>query len=527
MTVARRSLLAGATAALAAPHIARAAGASTLRFVPQADLSGMDPIITTRQVVRNAGFLVWDMLYGIDANFEPQPQMCEGHEVSTDGKAWDFRLRPGLMFHDGEPVRAADAVASIKRWMARDVMAGRLRPCVDALDAVDDRSFRLRLNKPFPKLLYAFGKSTTVVLFVMPERLAASDPYKTITEFVGSGPMRFKRDEWVVGASAAFERFAGYQPRSEPAAWLAGSKRMLLDRIEWTTMPDSATAAAALQSGEIDWWENPISDLAPILKRTKGVQLDIADPLGNVAICRPNCLLPPTSSRLVRQAMQLVIDQEDVMRAVVGDDQALWRRMPSVFTPGTSYYTEQGSGRLMGPRRPDEAKRLLQAAGYNGERIAIPVAADVPTVKMQGDVISEALKGIGLNVDYQSVDWGMQSARSASKSPVDKGGWSIYLTWVAGAECANPAGHKFVDSSGATALFGWPDAPEIQAPLADWFNATSLADEKAAAIRANVAAMDYVPFIPTGFFLGYTAWRHGLEGIAKSPFPSFWGVSKA
>ncbi len=527
MDATRRTILAGAAAALATPYVARAASANALRFVPQADLSGMDPIITTRQVVRNAGFLVWDMLYGIDADFEPQPQMCEGHQTSADGKTWDFRLRTGLKFHDGSPVRAADAVASIKRWMVRDVMAGRLKTCLDAIETVNDRDFRLRLNKPFPKLLYAFGKSTTVVLFVMPEHIAATDPFKSITEYVGSGPMRFMTKEWEIGAKAAFERFTDYQPRSEPGNWLAGGKRMLLDRIEWTTMPDPATASAALQNGEIDWWEQPISDLVPMLKRTRGVQLDIADPLGNVAMCRPNCLIGPTSQKLLRQAMQLVVDQSDIMRALMGDDTTLWKPMPSMFTPGSQYYTEQGSDRLLGKRRPDEAKRLLQQAGYNGEKIVMPVAADVPIVKTQGDVLAEAFKSAGLNVDYQAIDWGLQASRTVSKSPPDKGGWSVYLTWIAGAEAANPAGHKFLDCSGATASSGWPDSPEVQKDLAAWFNATTAADEKAAATQANVAAMDYVPFIPTGFFLNYTAWRNTIKGITKSPFPAFWGVSKA
>ena len=142
-------------------------------------------------------------------------------------------------------------------------------------------------------------------------------------------------------------------------------------------------------------------------------------------------------------------------------------------------------------------------------------------------MIAEALKSAGMNVDYQAVDWGAQSTRAVSRAPTDKGGWSIYLTWLAGAECANPAGHKMLDCSGSTASMGWPDAPEVQKGLADWFDATTDAGEKSAAVRTNVAAMDYVPFIPTGFFLGYTAWRKNVTGIAKSPFPCFWGVSKA
>ena len=519
MQIRRRALLA---TALAAPNLARAAGSRTLRFVPQADLSGMDPVVTTRQVVRNGGFLVWDMLYGIDANFEPQPQMCEGHEVTDDGRTWIFRLRPGLRFHDGEPVRAADAVASIRRWLPRDVLATRLAACLDAIEVIDDRSFRLRLSKPFPKLLYAFGKSTTVVLFVMPERIATSDPYKPISEIVGSGPMRFRKDQWVVGASAAFELFDGYQPRPEPASWLAGGKRIGFDRIEWVTMPDPATAAAALQSGEIDWWENPIADLAPMLKQANGVRLDIADPLGNVGVVRPNCTLSPSSNKLFRQAIQLVLDQEDMMRAVVGEDTTMWRTMPSVFTPGSRYFTTDGSERLVGKRRPDEAKRLLQQAGYNGERIAMPVAADVPVVKAEGDILADALHGIGVNVDYQAVDWGQQASRITSKT-----GWNIYLTWVAGAECANPAGHKMLDSVGSAGSAGWPDSPEVQAALGRWFDATTPEAEMAAATAANRAGMDYAPFVPAGFFLNYTAWRSNVHGIAKAPFPQFWGVSKS
>ena len=114
----------------------------------------------------------------------------------------------------------------------------------------------------------------------MPERIAKTDPFQQITEYVGSGPMKFARSEWVPGAKAVFEKFGDYQPRNEPHSWLAGGKKMSLDRIEWVIMPDPATAAAALQNGEIDWWETPIPDLVPVLKKNKNIQVDIADPLG-------------------------------------------------------------------------------------------------------------------------------------------------------------------------------------------------------------------------------------------------------
>ncbi|RYJ01011.1 MAG: ABC transporter substrate-binding protein, partial [Acetobacteraceae bacterium] len=275
----RRHLLA-TTGLLAAPRLAMAQAARVLRFVPQADLSGMDPVVTTRQVVRNGALLVWDMLYGIGADFVPRPQMVEGHRLSADAKTWDFTLRAGLRFHDGEPVLSRDVVASIARWMPQDVMGRKLQAALAAVEVVDDRRFRVRLNRPFPKLLQAFGKVTTLALVIMPERIARTEASRNITEFIGSGPMVFRRDEWNAGARAAFERFPGYLPREEAPDWLAGGKRMLLDRIEWITMPDPSTAAAALRRGEVDWWEQPIPDLAPMLRAARDVRIDIADPLG-------------------------------------------------------------------------------------------------------------------------------------------------------------------------------------------------------------------------------------------------------
>src|SRR5215470_12242364 len=252
----RRTFLksaAGATATigLATPAISQRAAARTLRLVPIADLANFDPVRNTSYTARHAGILVWDMLYGMDATLQVQRQMVEAEEVSPDGLTWTFRLRPGLKFHDGEPVLARDVVASLGRWSARDQMGLLIRSIQEDLTAVDDRTVKWVLKKPFPKMLLALGKVSTQIAFIMPERVAKTDPFKQITEYVGSGPMRFVPGDWVPGAKAAFERFADYVPRSEPGSWLAGGKRMLAERVEWVVMPDPATAAAALQSGEI------------------------------------------------------------------------------------------------------------------------------------------------------------------------------------------------------------------------------------------------------------------------------------
>jgi peptide/nickel transport system substrate-binding protein len=531
----RRTLLkstagAGALAALGkfpAPALAQGAAARTLRFVPQANLANFDPIWGTQYVVRNAAAMVWDTLYGFDDKLQPQRQMVESEDVSADGLTWTFRLRPGLKFHDGEPVLAKDAVASLARWAVRDPMGQMLIDRQQELTAVDDRTFKWVLKKPYPKILLALGKNNTPVAFIMPERIAKTDPFKQISEYVGSGPMRFVKDEWVPGAKAVFAKYSDYVPRQEPASWLAGGKQILVDRVEWVVMPDAATASAALQSGEIDWWENPISDLVPVLRQNPNVLVDIADPLGNIGSFRMNHLYPPFNDVRARRAILMAMSQEDYMRAIVGDDTNLWKPLPGFFTPGTPLYTEEGGEILKGPRDFDAAKKLLAASGYAGEPVTCLVAQDQSITKAQGDVTADLLKRLGMNVDFAAIDWGTVGARRAQKTPPGQGGWQMFHTWHAGADCISPAPYNPIRANGDKAWWGWPNIPEVETEIAVWFDAKTLDEEKAAIKRVNKAALDNVVFAPTGFFLAYQAWRKNVSGIVKGPLPFFWGVAKS
>jgi len=511
---------------LARPAIAQRAAGRTLRFVPQADLANFDPIWGTQYVVRNGSALVWDTLYGFDENLQPRRQMVESEEVSPDGLTWTFRLRGGLKFHDGERVLAKDAIASLARWSARDTLGLMIKTIQDELVAVDDRTFRWVLKKPFPKMLLALGKNSTPVCFVMPARIAATDPFKQINEYVGSGPMRFVRNEWVPGARAVFEKFSDYVPRQEPGSWLAGGKVMHFDRIEWIVMPDAATASAALQNAEVDWWESPVTDLVPLLRRNRNIAVDVADPLGNIGVFRMNHLYPPFNDVRARRAVLTAMSQEDYMRALVGDDPALWKPLPGFFTPGTPLYTEEGGEILKGRRDFDAAKKLLAQSGYAGEPVTCLIAQDQPITKPQGDITVDLLKRLGMNVDFVATDWGTVGARRAVKTPPGQGGWQMFHTWYAGADCINPTQFG-IRANGDKAWFGWPDIPEVETQVAAWFEAKTLEEERVAVRRLNKAALDNVVQAPTGFFLQYQAWRKNVAGIVKGPLPFFWGVSKA
>jgi peptide/nickel transport system substrate-binding protein len=445
--------------------------------------------------------------------------------VSSDGLIWTLRLRPGLRFHDGDPVLAKDVVASLNRWAAREQMGLMIRSIQDKLTAVDDRTFQWTLRKPYPKMLFALGKGNAPVCFIMPERIAATDPFKQIKEYVGSGPMRFVRDEWVPGAKAVFERFTDYQPRQENASWLAGGKKMMVDRIEWIVMPEPTTAFEALQTGEVDWWELPTADHVPLLQKNRDLMVDIADPLGNVAALRINHLHPPFSDVRARRALLTVLSQEDYMRAIINDD-SLWKPMRGYFTPGTPLFNEEGGEILRGPRDFDAGKRLLAESGYAGQPVTLLVAQDVSFVKSWGEITASVLKRLGMNVDYAALDWGTVTARRTQKAPPSQGGWNLYQTWFAGADCATPATHKYLRANGDNASYGWPNSPEIEAEIADWFDAPNLGEEQTIARRLNKSALDHVVYAPTGFYLSHQAWRKNVTGVVNGPLPFFWGVAK-
>src|SRR6266403_1290629 len=404
--------------------------------------------------------------------------MVESEEVSDDGLVWTFRLRPGLKFHDGEPVLSKDVVASLARWSARDPMGLMLKAIQNELTTVDDKTFRWSLKQPYPKMMLALAKNNAPCSFIMPERLAQTDPF------------------------------------------------MQIDRIEWVVIPDPATAAAALQNGEVDWWENPISDLVPSLKKNRNIGVDIADPLGNIGSFRMNHLHPPFNEVKARRAVLMALSQEDYMRAVVGDDTALWKPLPGFFTPDTPLYTEEGGEILKGKRDFDAAKKLLAESGYAGQPVTCVVAQDQPVTKAQGDVTADLLKRLGMNVDFVATDWGTVGSRRAQKTPPGQGGWQVFHTWHAGADCVNPAVYNAIRGNGDKAWFGWPTSAGVEKEVLAWFEAKNLDEEKAAVNRLNRAALEDVVYAPTGFFLGYTAWRKNIAGIAKGPLPFFWGVSK-
>ena len=333
-----------AAAMLATPHVARAQRERTLRFVPGGDLTLLDPVFTPLRGTHNHAYLVFDTLYGLDETLTAQPQMVEGHNVESDGTNWTLWLREGLMFHDGTPVLARDAVASIRRFGVRDPFGQALMAVTNELSAPDDRSLQFRLTKPFPHLPAALAGSSVFTPCIMPERLANTEPSRQVTEMVGSGPYRFLPAEFNAGARSVYERFAAYLPRSGGTlSYSAGPKVTHFDRVEWQSVGDAATAVAALLHGEVDWLDYVSTDQVPLVARNADVMVEVRDVLGSIPIMRFNHLYPPFDNPAIRRALVGAVDQIDVMNAVAGSDRASWHDQMVCSVPALPWRTRLGS----------------------------------------------------------------------------------------------------------------------------------------------------------------------------------------
>ncbi|MBO1077718.1 ABC transporter substrate-binding protein [Roseomonas haemaphysalidis] len=524
----RRSLLMTAAASgamLSMPSLVAAQGQRVLKFIPQADLAVLDPVWTTAYVTRNHAYMVFDTLFGMDANLRPVPQMAEGAAAEDGGKLWRITLRPGLRFHDGQPVLARDCVASIRRWAKRDAFGQALMAATDELSAADDRTVVFRMKAPFPLLPNALGKAPSLMCAIMPERLAQTDAFTQVTEMVGSGPFRFKADERVAGARVVYEKFADYKPREGGTpGWTGGPKVVHFDRVEWNVVPDPATAAGALQSGEADWWEFPLHDLLPMLRRGRNVKVEITDPTGLIPTMRMNTLSKPFDNPAIRRALLGAIVQDDFMQAQVGDNPDLYRTGVGVFCPGTPMASDTGMATLTGPRDLDKVRKAIQDAGYKGEKVVMLAGQDVPNVKNACDVAADMMQKVGLNVEYQAVDWGTVIQRRSSKEPTDKGGWSCYCSSWAGMDQLDPAGHLMLRGNGS--FFGWPQSERLETLRDQWFAAPDLAAQKKVAEDIQRQALEVdAPYLPFGQYIQPTAYRSDLQGILPG-FATFWNVRR-
>jgi peptide/nickel transport system substrate-binding protein len=516
-------ILLAAVAALAASALG-ARAETTLRAVMHSDLKIVDPIWTTAYISRNHGYMVYDTLFAMDEQGEIKPQMVDRYEVSADKLLYTFTLRDGLLWHDGTPVTAEDCIASIRRWAARDTLGQKVMSFVAAMNAQGPSAFTIKLKEPTGLLIFALGKPSSNVPFMMPKRVAATDPNAQISDFTGSGPFVFKRDEWKPGDKAVYVKFDKYKPRAEPPSGLAGGKVAKVDRVEWIAMSDQQQIVNALLAGEIDYVEAPSHDLLPLLTEDPNVHLVDYNPLGNQYAFRLNHLQKPFDNPKARQALFYAFNQKDFLDATIGNP-SYYKVCKAMFVCGTPLASDKGMDGLL-ESNFTKAKALLKEAGYDGSPIVLLHSTDLQVLTNLAPVAKQLMEKAGFNVDMQSMDWQTVVARRVKKEPANAGGWHAMLTSWVSADILNPVMASFVNAGCDQANFGWPCDAQMEKLRDDFARAPDLAAQKQVADAVQLREREVVTHIWLGQWYQPIAARKSITGILTAPAPVFWNVEK-
>lgn len=515
-----RSLRFAIPVALAAALLGGAHAQTTVRAVMHSDLKIVDPVWTTAYITRNHGYMIYDTLLAVDAKGNVQPQMLEKYELSADKLVYTMTLRDGLLWHDGQPVTAEDCVASIKRWAGRDPTGQLMTAVLKDIAVVNAKTFRIMLKEPSGTVVLGLSQPTGTA-FMMPKRVAATSATEQISDFTGSGPFVFKKDEWKPGSKAVYVKFPQYKPRREPASGLAGGKVVKVDRVEWLAIADQQTAVSALLAGEVDLIEQPSHDLLPMLKDEKDVHFADWSSLGNQYVFRFNSLTKPFNNPKMKKALWYALNQEDFLKAVIGDPR-YYKVCKSMYMCGTPLSTTKGMDGLLDSNFK-RAAELLKEAGYDGTPIVLLHSSDRHVYNNLAPVAKSLMEKAGFKVDMQSMDWQSVVVRRSKKEPAAQGGWNISLTSTNNA--VNPL-QGYMNAACEKTTFGWPCDPEMERLRAQFARETDLAKQKALAEAAQLQAIENPLYIPIGQWYQPMVARKTIQGLIDAPAPAFWNMVK-
>ena len=520
-SIGRRATLAGgvslAAAALVRPREARAA--TNLTVVLESEATILDPHFTTAAITRTFGLHVFDMLFAMNEKGEMKPQMVGSWEASSDKLGWTFVLREGLKWHDGTPVTAADCVASLRRWGARDALGKMLLTATASLDATDARTFRFALKEPFPLMLEVLGKPNAPLPVMMPARLAATPPDQRIPEPVGSGPFRFVKNEWRPGNTMLLERNPDYVPRSEAPDFLAGGKKVKIDQLTLRVMPDQSTGANALIAGEIEYMQYLPFDILPVLEKEKALRFiglgGIHQFQGNF---RLNHEAPPFNNPAVRRILWKLVDQDATLTAIGVPEKYRAKSCPSFFMCGAPLSTEAGSAGNSFDMAA--AKAELAASGYKGEPVIIlEVSGSISQTASK--LLVQNMRDIGFTVEQQPRDWPTVLARRAKKE-----GWSMFPVYSNGTDMFSPLSHFYIANTCSPDYPGWSCDERIPKSLKAFTQASTLEERRRIAADIQAAAYELTPSVMWGQFTIPAGYRSNLKGLIQSSYPMFWEVER-
>jgi peptide/nickel transport system substrate-binding protein len=510
---ARRTFLAAlaAAASLALAPAAQAApargGAANLAMVSEPQ--GLDPMITTADLVGTIMQHVYEPLYTFDGNWNVAPMLAESlPTVSRDGLTYTIPLRKGVKFHNGREMTADDVVASLQRWMELSPRGKALGSQLASLTARDANTVELKLKAIYAPLLAQLALPSGMAAIMAKESIAPQ-----LKDFIGTGPYKFKErrpDQYTV-----LVRFDGYSARKEPASGYAGKREALLDELRFVPVPNANTRVEGALSGQFHYADLlPVEAMGRVEKAAPAVVPIVTRNFGFPYIVF-NTKEGVLASQPLRRAVQTAVGSGELMAAGFGDTR-FFTAEPNFFPKGTPYYSAAGDT-LYNERNPQAAKDQAAKAGYNGQPVRIMASRQYEFHYNMALVMAEQLKKAGFKTELVVVDWAtLVQRRNDAKL------WDVYFTHSG--LFPEPMLSPPQLGDGAP---GWWDTPAKKSALAAFNQEAVIAKRGPLWSKVQQVVYDEVPFIEVGKFNSLSSRSAKLEGYTPAIWPFFWNTGLA
>ena len=371
----------------------------TLRVATIGEPPHLDEHQSTAEIIAEIGYCAYEGLFTYDEQYQAIPELVETHTVSEDGLTHTMALRQGVMFHNGEEMKAADAIASVERWGRISGVGKRLMEKTNELAQVDDYTLEFRLSEPYGTILIGLAHNTQACT-IHPKSIldaAGDDPMTNPDQYIGTGPYRLV--EWQRDAAMRFERFDDYTSSSDdgPLGY-GGTKYAYADAIEFIPVPDEAARVAGLQAGDYHLGLNIGNDQYTVLSDFPGVVAEILTPT-NWDVFFLNWQSPMMENLAMRQAVQAAFDHTPMLQSGRGGDEFI-RLDPGLMMQQTPWHSTAGEEHY-NVNDPDLAKAKLQEAGYDGEPLRFLTTQEYSYMYGEAIVAQQQLEAVGITVDLQ------------------------------------------------------------------------------------------------------------------------------
>ena len=506
----RRNFLRVAGAGVAGLHLFGIAGCSSdatsspegksgvIEIAATADPPSLDWTISEASATTQVAYHIFEQLFALDEKMTVRPMLATGFETSDDLLEYTIGLREGVPFHDGGTMTSADVIASLNRWGRLSSLGATAFAQVKDVRAVDDLQIKITLKSPYTPLIDSLA-APSLAMMVLPADVveAAGDSPLKNSQLIGTGPFTF--DSWQRGQRITITPFAGYASRDEDWGGLTGRKKATAKKVNFTIVAEPETRMSGLLTGKYHYTDRVPKDSYERVESADNLEPEESNLNSYLALGFNKSTGPFTDIRM-RRAVNHALNKEEIALAVYGSEE-FFKLDGSIFLPDqTKLYTTEGTD-AYDVYDPDEAKRLMDEAGYNGEPITMIGTSTYDDHHMSAQVESQQLADAGFNIDLQSYEWATYLERVS-----DPANFDLFYT-----------GYPAVWDPTAVLWFapdhpGWWKSPRIAKLLKKWTSTTDDDVRQSLLVDMNRLLYEDLPILKICNEVGLGAVSTSLEG---------------